>query len=69
MSASSTDEDEDAAAAAATIDVDEEPQQQQQAKRRKTFNKALYDLFTREDVVKPNDRDGRQYVYCIACGL
>jgi hypothetical protein len=35
-------------------------------KRRNTSNKALYDLFTREGVVTPDDGDGRQYVNCFA---
>jgi DNA polymerase III delta prime subunit len=48
-------------------DDDDEAQAGGEGKRRKTSNTVLYNLFTREGVVKPSDKDGRQYVHCIAC--
>ena len=48
-------------------DDDDDEGQAGEGKRRKTSNTVLYDLFTREGVVKHGDKDGRQYVHCIAC--
>jgi hypothetical protein len=57
------DEDE-----AKNMEVDDGEVQLVQGKRqRTTSNKALYDQFTDEGVVKAEDKDGRRHVYCIAC--
>jgi hypothetical protein len=45
------------------VDDDEVPTE---GNRRKTSN-VVYDLFTREGVVKADTRDGRQYVNYLAC--
>jgi hypothetical protein len=44
-------------------DDDDDEAQAGEGKRRKTSNTELYNLFTREGVVKPGDK----YVHCIAC--
>jgi DNA polymerase III delta prime subunit len=49
------------------VDDDDDDEVPSTTKRRKTPNKVLYDLFTREGVVKAEDSAGRQYVHCLAC--